>query len=189
MTSYVYGLSTQPEARNMGDTRLFSRHYRARLRAETLLDIVCDVTGVPENFSGAAPGTRAAALWTFRSPNVFLDTFGRPDPNQDPPCERLGEGTVTQALHLMNAPNLQDKIQSDQGAAATLAKSELSPEKIIEELYLSCFTRKPTAAEQAVALKLFADPETRKAGTKPRRIAVEDLLWALLNTAEFVFKN
>ena len=189
MTSYVYGLSSQPEPRNIGDTRLFSRHYRTRLRAETLLDVVCDVTGVPESFNGAAPGTRAAALWTFRTPNVFLDTFGRPDPNQDPPCERLGEGTVTQALHLMNAPNLQDKIQSDQGAVATLSKSDLTPEKIIEELYLTCFTRKPSSAEQAVALKLFADPETRKAGTRPRRIAVEDLLWALLNTAEFVFKN
>jgi hypothetical protein len=89
----------------------------------------------------------------------------------------------------MNAPNLQDKIQSDQGAVATLSKSDLTPEKIIEELYLTCFTRKPSAAEQAVALKLFADPETRKTGTRPRRIAVEDLLWALLNTAEFVFKN
>ena len=189
MTSYVYGLSSLPEPRNVRDSRLFSRHYRTRLRAETLLDAVCDITGVPENFSGAPPGTRAAALWTFRTPNVFLDTFGRPDPNQDPPCERLGEGTVTQALHLMNAPNIQEKIQSDQGVAASLAKSDQSPERIIEELYLACFTRKPTVAEQSVAMKLFADPETRRSGTKLRRVAVEDLLWALLNTAEFVFKN
>lgn len=189
MTSYVYGLSSQPIERNTGDTRLFSRHYRARLRAETLLDAVCDATGVPETFSGAAPGTRATGLWTFRSPNVFLDTFGRPDPNQDPPCERLGEGSVTQALHLMNAPNLQEKIQNENGLAARLAKSDQSPESIIETVYLTCFARQPKPNEKAIALKLFADAETRKPGTKPRRIAVEDLVWALLNSAEFVIKN
>jgi hypothetical protein len=188
-TSYVYGLSSQPVERNVGDNRLFSRHYRKRLRAETLLDAVCDVTGVPESFSGAPPGTRAAALWTFRTPNVFLDTFGRPDPNQDPPCERLSEGSVTQALHLMNAPVLQEKIQSDSGIAAQLAKSDAAPEKIVESLYLKCFARSPSEREREVALKLFRDEETRKPGSKARRTAVEDLLWALLNTAEFVIVN
>lgn len=188
-TSYVYGLSSQPVERNIGDTRFFSRHYRTRLRAETLLDAVSDVTGVPETFSGAAPGTRAAALWTFRTPNVFLDTFGRPDPNQDPPCERIPEGSVTQALHLMNAPNLQEKLQAEDGTVARLAKSDMPPEAIIEELYLLCFSRKPSAQELNRAKAVFTDPETLKSGTRPRRVAVEDLLWALLNTAEFVVKN
>lgn len=188
-TSYVYGLSSQPVERNRGDTRFFSRHYRTRLKAETLLDAVCDITGVPENFGGAAPGTRAAALWTFRTPNVFLDTFGRPDPNQDPPCERLPEGSVTQALHLMNAPNLQDKLQADDGRVTELAKIEKPPEAIIEEIYLYCFSRKPLPTELARAKSLFSDPESLKPGTRARRQAVEDILWALLNTAEFVLKN
>ena len=188
-TSYVYGLSSQPVERNRGDTRFFSRHYRTRLKAETLLDAVCDITGVPESFGGAAPGTRAAALWTFRTPNVFLDTFGRPDPNQDPPCERLPEGSVTQALHLMNAPNLQEKLQADDGWVTALAKSDKSPDTIIEEIYLYCFSRKPAPAEMTRAKSLFADPESLKPGTRPRRQAVEDILWALLNTAEFVLKN
>ncbi|MFM7592061.1 MAG: DUF1549 domain-containing protein, partial [Isosphaeraceae bacterium] len=188
-TSYVYGLSSQPVERNRGDTRFFSRHYRTRLKAETLLDAVCDITAVPENFGGAAPGTRAAALWTFRTPNVFLDTFGRPDPNQDPPCERLPEGSVTQALHLMNAPNLQEKLQADDGRVTELAKSDKSPDAIIEEIYLYCFSRMPAPPELARAKSLFADPESLKPGTKARRQAVEDILWALLNTAEFVLKN
>jgi hypothetical protein len=188
-TSYVYSLSSQPVERNTGDTRFFSRHYRSRLKAETLLDAVSDITGVPETFSGTAPGTRAAAIWTFRSPNVFLDTFGRPDPNQDPPCERLPEGSVTQALHLMNAPNLQDKLQSDEGRVSQLAASGNPPEKIIEELYMLCFTRRPTPAEATRAKAVFADPESLKPGTKARRTAIEDILWALLNTAEFVLKN
>ncbi|MFM7128912.1 MAG: DUF1553 domain-containing protein, partial [bacterium] len=122
-------------------------------------------------------------------PNVFLDTFGRPDPNQDPPCERLPEGSVTQALHLMNAPNLQEKLQADDGRVTELAKSDKSPDAIIEEIYLYCFSRMPAPPELARAKSLFADPESLKPGTKARRQAVEDILWALLNTAEFVLKN
>ncbi|MFM1802572.1 MAG: hypothetical protein RJA81_1924, partial [Planctomycetota bacterium] len=188
-TSYVYGLSSQPVARNTGDTRLFSRHYRTRLKAETLLDAVSDVTAVSESFSGAPPETRAVALWTFRTPNVFLDTFGRPDPNQDPPCERSPEGSVTQALHLMNAPKLQDKLQAPDGTVSRLTNSEMTPDQIIETIYLRCLSRKPTSLELEKAKTVFSDPESLKAGSKLRRTAIEDLLWVLLNTAEFVFKN
>src|SRR5690606_30514683 len=129
MTSYVYGLSTIPNERNVTDTRNDSRHYRARLRAETLLDAICDVTDVPSTFDAAPPGTRAAALWTVRTESLFLDAFGRPDPNQDPPCERVPDTSVVQALHLMNAPKLHEKITSDDGRAAALARSDQPPEE------------------------------------------------------------
>jgi hypothetical protein len=59
---------------------------------------------------------------------VFLDTFGRPNPNQDPPCERTSDTTVTQTLHLMNAPQLHQRVTSDSGQAAKLAASGLSPD-------------------------------------------------------------
>src|SRR5262249_33041947 len=106
LTSYVYGLSSTPVERNVADTRNYSRHYRQRLRAEILLDAVSDITGVPETFAAMPPGSRAMEVWTFRSRSVFLDSFGRPDPNQDPPCERTTDTTVVQALHLMNSPAL-----------------------------------------------------------------------------------
>ncbi len=56
MTSTVYGLSSEPNDRNVADTRNYSRHYRQRLRAEVLLDAVSDVTGVPETFAAVPPG-------------------------------------------------------------------------------------------------------------------------------------
>ncbi len=77
---------------------------------------------VPETFAAAPPGTRAMELWTVRTQSVFLDSFGRPDPNQDPPCERTSDTTVVQALHLMNAPNLHRKVTADTGRAALLAQ-------------------------------------------------------------------
>lgn len=183
LTSYTYGLSSDPVERNVVDTRNYSRHYRVRLRAETLLDAIADVTGVPETFAAAPIGTRSAALWTVRTDSLFLDTFGRPDPNQDPPCERLPEPSVVQALHLMNAPTLHGKITSDEGRAARLAASDLAPEQIVEELYLLAYCRFPTDEERAVATDVFEEVGG------DRRRAVEDLLWALINTPEFVFEN
>ena len=95
---------------NAADLRNYSRHYRQRLRAEVLLDMVSDITGVPEKFEAMPAGSRAIEVWTARSQSVFLDSFGRPDPNQDPPCERTSDTSVVQALHLMNAPGLDAKL-------------------------------------------------------------------------------
>ncbi len=183
LTSSVYALASEPNERNVADTRNFSRHYRQRLRAEVLLDAISDVTGVPDTFSAAPPGSRAAEIWTHRVPSLFLDTFGRPDPNQDPPCERTVDTTVVQALHLMNAPELHRKVTSDDGRAARLAKSGRSPRAIVEELYLLTYSRLPTEDERSVGVALFEAPGA------DRRAAAEDLMWALINSAEFLFKD
>jgi hypothetical protein len=181
-TSYVYGLGSLPGERNVGDTRYHSRHYRQRLRAEVLLDAVCDITGVAETFAAMPPGSRAMELWTVRSQSVFLDSFGRPDPNQDPPCERTSDTTVVQVLHLMNAPGVHKKIVSDVGRAAKLAASKLTPAEIVEELYLLVYCRLPSEPERGIGKRVFEQAASR-------REATEDLLWALLNTPEFVFKD
>lgn len=183
LTSHVYELSALPNPRNNWDTKNYSRHYRQRLRAETLLDAVCEVTGIPESFAAMPPNSRAVELWTHRVQNLFLDSFGRPDPNQDPPCERLSESTLVQSLHLMNAPSLHDKVTSEKGLAARLLKQDAAPEEWIEEMYLAAYSRYPTTDERNAAAALV--PKDR---TKQRQFA-EDLLWALLNSPEFMFKN
>jgi hypothetical protein len=183
MTSVVYSLDSGPNERNVADTRNFSRHYRQRLRAEVLLDAIADVTEVPERFEAAPPRSRASAIWTHRVPSLFLDTFGRPDPNQDPPCERTPDTSVVQALHLMNAPGLNDKLSSDDGLVARLAASDEPPARVVEELYLRTFNRFPTDEERAIGIAVFAEPGAT------RRQAVADLLWAMINSAEFVFKD
>jgi hypothetical protein len=182
-TSHAYQLSTTPNDRNASDLRNYSRHYRQRLRAEVLLDMVSDITGVPEKFEAMPVGSRAIEVWTARSQSVFLDSFGRPDPNQDPPCERTVDTTVVQALHLMNSPNLARKVTSDDGRCASLAKSTKSVSEIVDELYLLAYCRPPTDTERANAVKRF----DKKGAT--RRSATEDLMWALINTPEFVFND
>jgi Protein of unknown function (DUF1549)/Protein of unknown function (DUF1553) len=182
-TSYVYRLSSIPNDRNVSDYRNFSRHYRTRLRAEVLLDTVSVATGVRENFDAMPAGSRAKELWTARIDSLFLDAFGRQDPNQDPPCERTLDTTIVQSLHLMNSNTLARKVASDGGRAEGLAKSDMTPDQIVDEIYLSLYARHPNADELKDAASLFAAPSAN------RRQVTEDLMWALINTPEFVFKD
>ncbi|MEK6257325.1 MAG: DUF1549 and DUF1553 domain-containing protein [Planctomycetota bacterium] len=182
-TSYVYGLSSLPNERNAVDQRNFSRHYRQRLRAEVLLDTVSLATGVRDDFEAMPAGSRAKELWTARIDSLFLDAFGRQDPNQDPPCERTLDTTIVQSLHLMNSNTLAKKVASDGSRADELAKSDKPPAQIVEEVYLALYARRPNADELQTGTSLFAEPNTN------RRQATEDLMWALINTPEFVFED
>ncbi len=180
MTSHVFELSSLPGERNVSDRRNFSRYFRERLRAEVLLDAVNDVLDTDDDFDAMPPESRAMELWTHRSPSLFLDTFGRPDPNLDAPVERQRESTTPQILHLMNSPELNEKLTRDSARPSQLAASDLPPEQIVEEAYLHVYSRFPTAEELSVALGVFP-------AEGDRRQAVEDLYWALLNTPEFYF--
>ena len=181
MSSHVYALASLPNDTNSADIRNFSRHYRKRMRAEVLADAIADITGVTDRYDGAAPGSRSMQLWTVRTGSDLLDAFGRPDPNQDPPCERMSDATMVQALHLMNANTIQNKLTGDSGRVKQLAASELPLEKVIEELYLACYARRPTAAETQALLESTVQPNPA------RRQWIEDLLWSLLNSPEFLY--
>ena len=153
-----------------------------------LLDSVNDVLGTEEDFAAMAPGSRAAQLWTHRAASQFLDTFGRPDPNQDPPCERTSDVTTPQVLHLMNSPAFNKKLATDTAQPARLAAGELPNDKLVEEVFLRIYCRPPTTAEMTKAAAIL--PAQTPAGTpppSPRRPNVEDLFWALMNTPEFYF--
>jgi hypothetical protein len=140
------------------------------------------VTGHQPDFDAMPPGSRAKELWTARIPSLFLDAFSRQDPNQDPPCERHTDPTIVQALHLMNSEKLMQQVTADEGRAAKLAASDKTVDEIIEELYLSVYARRPLPDEASAARGYFP-------AEGGRRGAVEDLLWALVNTAEFVFED
>ncbi|GAB5406178.1 MAG: DUF1549 and DUF1553 domain-containing protein [Aureliella sp.] len=180
MTSHAFALSSTPTPRNASDVNNFSRYYRQRLRAETLLDGINDILKTQDLFAATAPKTRATQMWTFRSGSVFLDTFGRPDANQDPPCERTTDSTTPQILHLMNSPELNVKVSSDSARPALLANSEMTDEEIVRQAYLLAYCREPKPEEEKIALSRFKDAANR-------RPVIEDLFWALLNTPEFLF--
>jgi hypothetical protein len=145
VASRLYQLAAAADA---GDERNFSRSMPRTLPAEVLLDAVCQVTGVPEKFSGWPVGARAIQLWDNRMPSYFLQVFGRPVRATVCSCERGADPSISQALHLMNSPEIQARIRSRKGVAARLAASSLPPDAIVDELYLSCLARFPTPMEQ-----------------------------------------
>ena len=102
------------------------------------MDAVADVTETPAKLTGLPAESRASQVWTTRVDSVFLDTFGRPNENQDPPCERTPDSTVTQSLHLMNSRVLDGRIRDDSGRAARLAVDQhddvVDDQAVIEDL-------------------------------------------------------
>ncbi|MCI0534898.1 MAG: DUF1553 domain-containing protein, partial [Verrucomicrobiales bacterium] len=183
MESRLYQLSSIPNESNLADTRNFSRAYRRRLPAEVLLDAVNDATGVPDTYAAMPIGSRATQAWSYKIESQFMDAFSRPNPSSDPPCDRDRQMSVVQSLHLMNSKVLQAKLSNKTGRARQLAESSKSPEEIVTELYLTTLSRPPTDQEIRLSASAF-----RAAGAT-RQTASEDVLWALLNSAEFVFNH
>lgn len=183
MRSHVYGLSSLPNETNVADLSNYSRSYRRRLPAETLLDAVCAVTEVRETFSGLPPDALAKQTWNHKLESQFMDAFGRPNASSECPCERDAKPSVVQALHLMNSNKLQEMLVSENGRVSRLAKSAATPPQIVQELYLASFARLPTPEEAMIAVKVFSAPDAT------RQTATEDILWSLLNSAEFVFNH
>jgi hypothetical protein len=156
---------------------------RRRLPAEVMADAVTRVTGTPEKWQGLPAGARAMETWNTKMSSTFLDTFGRPDSSAECPCERDPAPTIVQSLHLMNSDRLQDRIADANGRAARLAASDATVEEIVLELYLAAYSRAPNGGELKVATAAFA------AEGATRRTATEDVMWALINSAEFVFNH
>jgi WD40 repeat protein len=183
MESHLYQLGSEPNESNLADTRNFSRAYRRRLPAEVLLDAVNDATGVRDNFAGMPIGSRATQAWSYKIESQFMDAFSRPNPSSDPPCERDRHMSVVQSLHLMNSKALQAKLSNKTGRAFRLAASTRSPDEIVTELYFATLSRPPSSEEQTLATAAFNAKDAN------RQTATEDVFWALLNSAEFVFNH
>ena len=147
------------------------------------MDAVRDVTGVSDALSAMPEGSRAMQAWSYKIESQFMDAFSRPDPSMDPPCERDAHLSVVQSLHLMNSKGLQGKLSAAGGRARKLSDGTRSPSEIVTELYLATLSRPPLPAELAVATSAFVSPGATRVH------ATEDVLWALLNSAEFVFNH
>lgn len=193
MRSQTYQRSAEPTGNNARDTKYHSRYAFKRLSAETLLDALAQATGVSEKFSGYPMGTRAAQLPDTTVPSYFLELFGRPARNLTCACERVDEPNLGQVLHLMNNAGLNARLSSNTGRVASLLAAKLPDQKVVEELYLASVSRLPTPEEtrQGVrALRAWSKPKSWWLPPLPkRRQAAEDILWALLNSKEFVFNH
>ncbi|MCS7045492.1 MAG: DUF1549 domain-containing protein, partial [Gemmataceae bacterium] len=182
--SRTYQLSAVPNEFNKNDKKAFARYYPRRMSAEVLYDAVSQVTGSPAAFPGLptdrfAPN-RALMLPDESYPSYFLDVFGRPQRISACECERVAEANLAQALHLLNSTEIQNKLTRPGGRADQMVNDPRPDAEKVEELFLWAFARRPTEKQLAVALENIQ----RNAANK--KLAYENILWALINTKEFI---
>ncbi|RLT05110.1 MAG: DUF1549 domain-containing protein [Planctomycetota bacterium] len=183
--SRAYQLSEVPNQHNVVDRQNYSRYYPRRLQAEVLLDAIDHLAGTQTDFANLPPGTRAVALPdnSYNASSQFLRVFGRPEAESVCECERVQSSSLAQSLHLLNAAELKAKLASPTGRAERLAKEDKPAEAKVRELYLAAFSREPRPQELKTAIDYLNEPGTAANAN------YQDLIWALINTKEFLFNH
>jgi hypothetical protein len=180
-TSATYQRDTRATKSNEGDTRNFARGPIRRIRAETMLDVISQVTNTKNKFPGLPLGSRAVQIADGTVSNYFLTTFGRPTRETVCACEVRLEPTLSQSLHLMNGSTVGPKVQQGNLIGQWLQEKR-PPAYVIEQLYIRCLSRPPSPAEMK---KLLASVDE----VKDKKQALEDVFWAVLNSREFMFNH
>ena len=197
LTTHTYRRSSTPLPGNVDDRRWFARAYPRRLMAEVLSDAIADVSGVGEVFTelalndgstekvtGYPEGTRALQLHDSAVKNPFLKVFGRNTRDITCECERSNQPSLVQVLNLANGSTINDKLAAKESRVTQLLATDPTPEKIVEEAWIACLSRRPSDAERKTLVDLLA-----AVAPEEKRAAVEDLWWSLMTSREFLFRH
>ena len=191
MNSRTYQTSATPNETNKDDETNFSHTIVRSLPAEALLDAISQVTAVPAVFDGYPAGTRAAQIPCLPGPRrketpdlgiKFLRQFGKPERRLSCDCERSDNTTLAQALQMVTGPLMHKAVGAPENRVGQLLKTSKSNADMIDELFLASLTRLPNDRERSVLT-------ARIESAADRRAALEDVLWALLNSKEFLLRK
>jgi uncharacterized protein DUF1549/uncharacterized protein DUF1553 len=179
--SRAYQRSTQSTRTNESDTRNFARGPIRRIRAETMLDIVTQVTDTKNKFQGLPLGARAVQIADGGVTTYFLTAFGRPTRETVCSCEVRLEPTLSQSLHLLNGATVEPKIQQG-NLVGKMLQEKKTPAQVIEHLYIRCLSRPPKPEELKNLLGAVD-------ANKDKKQALDDVFWAIMNSREFMFNH
>ncbi|MEN9553732.1 MAG: hypothetical protein RLZZ232_18 [Planctomycetota bacterium] len=180
-TSRTYQLSTKTNPSNETDHKNFAHAELRRIRAEVLLDCISIVTATQDKFPGLPTGARAVQIADGNTATYFLTTFGRAKRESVCSCEVKMEPNLSQALHLINGDTSNAKIQQG-GLVPLRLKEGRTPAEIVTEMYLRCFSRRPTDKEVESLVAIVSEQQNAQE-------ALEDIFWSLLNSREFLFNH
>lgn len=192
-TSHTYQLSAVPNDTNRDDETNFSRAYVRRLTAEQLLDAFAQVTGSKLEFGGYPAGMRAIEIpgvavrsgprrRTIGETESFLRVFGKPQRLQSCDCERIGESTLSQAFQLVSGELVDRLLSNRDNRLEGWLSNNLPPNQIITDLLWTALSRPPTETELASLGKLIEN-------TPDRRQTLEDIVWGVMNSDEFLLRR
>jgi hypothetical protein len=197
LQSETYQRTSASLPENKDDRKHFSHYFPRRMMAEVLHDAIAGITDVPGTFNkieltdGSTQdtkfypkGTRALQLFDSSVASYFLKTFGRNERAITCECERSETPSMVQVLHLANGNTLNDKLSSKDCRITGIAGAGHDTAKLVDEVYLRCLARFPTRREKQKLSAVF-----KETPAKERRLAVEDLFWALMTSREFLFQH
>lgn len=164
-----------------------------RLQAEVLIDNLCLISGTQERYSSPIPEPftfipnhdRTIGLADGSITSSFLELFGRPSRDTGLEAERVNHPTRAQSMHMLNSSHIQKKITNG-WRFKQLLKSMKSKKKhgaSLDMIYLTILSRYPTAEEKKTVQAYAKDTmmHLREAGA--------DLIWALINSKEFLYQH
>ncbi len=199
LNSNTYQLDSKTTPWNAADVTGFSHYRMRRLDAEPLLDAINQITGGTEKYTSAIPepftvlpvDQRAITLADGSMESPFLELFGRPPRNTSFESERNTATSVFQAQHLLNSSYVEMKIERSwqlaqvaKGSSGMLLTiDKVANSNIVDDLYLRILSRFPVPEERQRATVYLESPK-RKPGE-----SVCDLVWAMINTKEFILKH
>ena len=188
LNSKTYQLAAIPQNKNPAAAANFAVYPLRRLDAEVLIDAVDQITGSNEKYSSAIPepytfipdDLRSIALPDGSITSSFLEMFGRPPRDTGLDSERNNRITAAQKLWLLNSSVMQKKIETSR-MIEFQTSSNRPPAEIVTGMYLGILSRFPTAAETSTVEAYF-----KSAG---KRQGAVDVAWALMNSAEFLYRH
>ncbi|MDB5391280.1 MAG: hypothetical protein JWM11_6926, partial [Planctomycetaceae bacterium] len=183
VTSRTYQLDSLPTDGNKYDQQNYARFYARRLVSEVFHDAVGQATGSRSRFDNMASTSRAIDLPHEGFGSYFLDTFDRPRRVTGCECERSSNATLGQVLLLANSDEVENKIGDGNGRVAVLIKDKKTDAECIEELYLATLGRAALPNELTKTTGFLIQHKAE------RQQALEDVLWSLLNSKEFMFNH
>ena len=199
LNSRTYQLSSMPPCITSRAEANFASYALRRLDAEVLIDAINQVTGssdlytspIPEPFTYIPSEMPAIAIADGSITSPFLALFGRSARATGMEDERNNKPIAAQWLHLLNSSHIQRKLEKGPNLAAIFDSGRKQSE-IVEELYLTILSRFPTPDEVKIAQAysaLSTANKDGKAGRSKRREDWVDIAWALINSAEFLYRH
>jgi hypothetical protein len=190
LNSKTYQLSSIPEKDDPQGVANFSHYPPRRLEAEVLIDAICQITGTTEKYSSPIPepftfipeDQRSIELADGSINSSFLELFGRPSRDTGLESERVNRPTASQQLHLLNSSHIRNKIEQSAKIRELLQAKGKTPRDIVDDVYLTILSRYPTD-EELLIIKNYSQPAQQ--GRRP----MIDLVWALMNSAEFLYRH
>ena len=181
--SKTYQLSSVPQPANREDDINYSRYYLKRLTAEQLIDSMVQITGVPQDYLGYYPGVRAVNLADPGVPSAFLDMFDRPK-RDAAKCERNESVSLRQAMHLLVGDTVNEKVRisARKGELARLLRENKTDLEIVDHFYLAALSRLPDPDEKDHCQTVIGRAKDRSTG-------LQNVLWALVSTNEFLYNH